>query len=199
MKAESIRKLIFAVAADLAENGRNVMVGPETERVCWDAIEIWKHALNNKMRAEKGGEMDVGIIVAAGWSDEYKRIMSSVMASFLRRHVLVPAFIIEKIADRFNTDGEIRSVISFLLENPQIDEVIIVARFWHTQRVEMLFRFYLKQLGFRNVKVRVHRASSSAQWFTRTWERMVSVPGEFIRVRRNWKNLHMPGLFAPAN
>jgi hypothetical protein len=168
--------LVMVTARDLA-NGtlRKVVVGPETGRVCEEAmvclLDLTKEAK---------------VIVTAGYSKKYDVIMGNgTMRRYLVDCMGIPESQIRSpIADEFNTSGEMAELVHYMrtvLQKTANDtfEIYLVASWWHWPRARALLHARLEPWQRTQTEVHAVLASSTA------WKDMLREPFAWLKNIRN--------------
>lgn len=144
---------LLLVGADLRRRGTQVVVGPETARVC------------KKTAEEARKRPDARICVPAGWSPRYEVAMGDgPVRSYLTKEcdvensrIVTPVY-----GNAFTTNGEMTTFANYLNRiNDRRPRIVVVVRYWHAPRALMLLTARLKHEAIRPEEIETVLVNSS--------------------------------------
>ncbi len=163
------------------DEGGNPRLGPETRGVCKAAIEHAKHYSGSFL------------VATAGFDPERRIVTSDMIRDYLVRSGVPDACIKTRVAEEWNTVGELTELVELLYERVvRQDNAVnldIVVRHWHRPRVRLfLFLLLWRFLGLHWLRNRLFVTMVPAPSDSRDWIgeplRFVGSFFQFLRVLR---------------
>jgi hypothetical protein len=180
---------VLPVAFDLDRNGSGeVICGRETAAACVGAVEVAISIESSRGHSE--------IIVTAGrvangWNVVMADVMAKYIAALLKLEQKSDVKTIVSPAPTFNTEGELRQLLTCIGEHTMKlrPEIVVVVKNWHALRVWVL----LKLMGWEASRVgrympnwTIVKIPSKVPYRHRMRE-FIAIPENFFRIV--WKNL----------